>query len=282
MIRRRLFLSLTESPGWLKRSWESALSLHSESGMGGHCGNQSLPEMEVVGRKFAECPWHPHLWVSGCCCYFSRVQLYATPQMAAHQAPLSLGFSRQEYWRGLPFPSPMHACMLSCFSHVRLCETLWTADHQALLSTGFSRQEYWSGLPFPSPSGWLEGVEMAEWWIELWYRCNKCLGSTLWNGSSELAHLEDKGTGSSHFLFSYLLDTGYASGGDVVLGHLWTVSRPNGWGNKWLSLEEGCVGILQHPLWNLIQHPHFRSENCPERKIMYPVRTELGHLSKDS
>ena len=28
--------------------------------------------------------------------------------MAAHQAPLSLGFSRQEYWSGLPFPSPMH------------------------------------------------------------------------------------------------------------------------------------------------------------------------------
>ena len=32
---------------------------------------------------------------------FSRVQLCATPQMAAHQAPLSLGFSRQEYWSGL-------------------------------------------------------------------------------------------------------------------------------------------------------------------------------------
>ena len=28
------------------------------------------------------------------------------PQTAAHQAPLSLGFSRQEYWSGLPFPSP--------------------------------------------------------------------------------------------------------------------------------------------------------------------------------
>ena len=39
---------------------------------------------------------------------FSRVWLYATPSMAAHQAPLSLGFSRQEYWSGLPFPSPMH------------------------------------------------------------------------------------------------------------------------------------------------------------------------------
>ena len=51
--------------------------------------------------------------------------------MAAHQAPLSLGFSRQEYQSGLSFPSPMHACMLSCFSRVRLCVTLWTAAHQA-------------------------------------------------------------------------------------------------------------------------------------------------------
>ena len=39
---------------------------------------------------------------------FSRVQLYATPETAAQQAPLSLGFSRQEHWSGLPFPSPMH------------------------------------------------------------------------------------------------------------------------------------------------------------------------------
>ena len=39
-------------------------------------------------------------------CHFSRVRLCATPQMAAHQAALSLGFSRQEYWSGLPFPSP--------------------------------------------------------------------------------------------------------------------------------------------------------------------------------
>ena len=43
-----------------------------------------------------------------CCCHFSRIRLCATPQTAAHQAPLSLGFSRQEHWSGLPFPSPMH------------------------------------------------------------------------------------------------------------------------------------------------------------------------------
>ena len=39
---------------------------------------------------------------------FSRVQFCATPEMAAHQAPPSLGFSRQEHWSGLPFPSPVH------------------------------------------------------------------------------------------------------------------------------------------------------------------------------
>ena len=39
---------------------------------------------------------------------FSRVWLCATPEMAAHQARLSLGFPRQEHWSGLPFPSPMH------------------------------------------------------------------------------------------------------------------------------------------------------------------------------
>ena len=39
---------------------------------------------------------------------FSCARLSATPQTAAHQAPPSLGFPRQEHWSGLPFPSPMH------------------------------------------------------------------------------------------------------------------------------------------------------------------------------
>ena len=37
---------------------------------------------------------------------FSRVQLFATLWTVAHQAPLSMGFSREESWSGLPFPSP--------------------------------------------------------------------------------------------------------------------------------------------------------------------------------
>ena len=44
---------------------------------------------------------------------FSRVRLCAAPQTAAHQAPLSMGFSRQEYWSGLPLPSPNYTVQCS-------------------------------------------------------------------------------------------------------------------------------------------------------------------------
>ena len=37
----------------------------------------------------------------------SRVRLFSTPWSAAYQAPLSMGFSRQEYWSGVPLPSPI-------------------------------------------------------------------------------------------------------------------------------------------------------------------------------
>ena len=40
------------------------------------------------------------------CVCISCVQLFATPWTVAHQAPTSMGFSRQEYWSGLPFASP--------------------------------------------------------------------------------------------------------------------------------------------------------------------------------
>ena len=49
------------------------------------------------------------LWsLEGCTCVLSHIsqQLFATPWTVAHQAPLSMGFSRQEYWSGLPCPPP--------------------------------------------------------------------------------------------------------------------------------------------------------------------------------
>ena len=38
---------------------------------------------------------------------FSRVRFLATPWTAAYQAPPSMGFSKQEYWSGVPLPSPL-------------------------------------------------------------------------------------------------------------------------------------------------------------------------------
>ena len=50
----------------------------------------------------------PHVLLLLLLSRFSRVRLCAIPETAAQQAALSLGFSRQEHWSGLPFPSPMH------------------------------------------------------------------------------------------------------------------------------------------------------------------------------
>ena len=119
--------------------------------------------------------------------HFSHIRLFETPSTVACQAPLSMRFSRQEYWSGLLCPTPGDLpkpgiqpaslmsltlaggffttsatweipsnCMLllllqSHFSHVQLCVTPETAAPQAPPSLGFSRQEHWSGLPFPSP-----------------------------------------------------------------------------------------------------------------------------------
>ena len=44
--------------------------------------------------------------LQGCVCALSRVQFFATPWTAAQQAPLPMGFARQEYWSGWPSPPP--------------------------------------------------------------------------------------------------------------------------------------------------------------------------------
>ena len=93
------------------------------------------------------------------CCWlllsrFSRVGLCATPETAAHQAPPSLGFSRQECWSGLLFPSPTHESEKWKWSRWVGSDsaTPWTAAYQAPPSMTFSRQASWSGLPLPSPT----------------------------------------------------------------------------------------------------------------------------------
>ena len=58
----------------------------------------------IAGRFFYQRSYQLLLLLSS----FSRVRLFSMPKTAAHQAPLALGFSRQEHWSGLPFPSPLH------------------------------------------------------------------------------------------------------------------------------------------------------------------------------
>ena len=73
----------------------------------------------------------------------SRVRLLATPWTAAHQAPPSTGFSRQEYWSGVPSlrtyyhkndSNRFQFSLVQSLSCVRLFATPWTTAHQASLS----------------------------------------------------------------------------------------------------------------------------------------------------
>ena len=143
--------------------------------------------------------------------------------MTAHQAPLSMGFSRQEHWSGLPFPS-IHACMLSCFSRVRLCATPRTAAHQAPLSTGFSRQRYWSVLPFPSPNPL----------IRSWYFSEPvCLGCDHHNYSLAFTHTpsvskEIYRAWSCIFLSLTSRARGGWSLGIFFLRSVWVLEKPSG------------------------------------------------------
>ena len=76
-----------------------------------------------------------------------RVRLFATLWTVAYQAPLSMGFSRQEYWSGLPFPSPrdlpdpgieprspaLEADALTSESPEKLLLILWYAANELFL-----------------------------------------------------------------------------------------------------------------------------------------------------
>ena len=48
----------------------------------------------------------------------SRVRLLETPWTAAYQAPLSMGFARQEYWSGVPLPSPISLLIIAIMGNV--------------------------------------------------------------------------------------------------------------------------------------------------------------------
>ena len=61
----------------------------------------------------------------------SHVWLLATPWTAVHQAPPSMGFSRQEYWSGMPLPSPVHAQSRPTLSYPADCSPPGFSIHQS-------------------------------------------------------------------------------------------------------------------------------------------------------
>ena len=85
---------------------------HSTRGLG---PNSALKSVSVCFKVF----------FGVCCCQVaSVVSDCATPWTAAYQASLSLGFSRQEHWSGLPFPSPMHESGKWKWSHSVVSDSL--------------------------------------------------------------------------------------------------------------------------------------------------------------
>ena len=72
-------------------------------------------------------------WV--CAQTLSRVQLFAVPWTVARQAPLPMGFSRKEYWNGLPFPSPRDLPDPEINPHL-LCLLQWQAGSLPLAPPG--------------------------------------------------------------------------------------------------------------------------------------------------
>ena len=76
-------------------------------------------------------------------CVLSYVQLFVTSWTVAHQAPLSMEFSRQDYWNGLPFPSPRDLPDPGIFltQGWHLCLLHWQADSLPLSHQG-SPKEY--------------------------------------------------------------------------------------------------------------------------------------------
>ena len=83
---------------------------------------------------------------------FSYVQLFETPWTVAHQAPLSMGFSRQEYWRGLPCPPPgdLPNPGIKPLSPALQADSL-PMSHQGSLYIYIYLLFFWISFPFRSP-----------------------------------------------------------------------------------------------------------------------------------
>ena len=90
----------------------------------------------------------------------SHVRLLATPWTAAYQAPQSMGFSRQEYWSGLPLPSPIKSERVGREEKdvTSVQGPLARAEHKSLRCSCLRGRRILVTLPY-----WRRGAQIFEW-----------------------------------------------------------------------------------------------------------------------
>ena len=98
---------------------------------------------------------------------FSRVRLCATPQTAAHQAPPSLGFSRQELWSGLPSPSPAHGSEVAQSSPTLRDPMEGSPPGSSLHGIFQARVLEWGALAFSEETLTLSQISYFSWQMPL-------------------------------------------------------------------------------------------------------------------
>ena len=97
------------------------------------------PNLIRQGAKVEWVDGKEHIKFSGihaCTQSLSQVQLFVTPWTIVHQAPLCMGFSRQEYWNGLPFPSPGDGTQISCIGRQILYHCVIRGVHGGIIKSG--------------------------------------------------------------------------------------------------------------------------------------------------
>ena len=128
--------------------------------------------------------------------HLSHIWLFVTTLTAACQAPLSMGFSRQEHWSGLPFPSPMHE------------SEKWKGSRSVMSDSLHLHELQPAGLPCPSPT---PGVCSKSCPSNRW--CHPAISSSVVPFSSCLQSFPASGS----FLMSHFFASGGQSIGTSVL-----------------------------------------------------------------
>ena len=112
------------------------------------------------------------VYVCGRTCMLSHVQLFVSPLTVARQTPLSMEFSKQEYWSGLPFPIPgifLSQGLNPCFLHLLNCRCIlyhWAAwDHWAT----WEAHDTTKMLLIFSLCWYFALIVHKLWWINCWW-----------------------------------------------------------------------------------------------------------------